>query len=486
MKRNILVFFVILLINTAFMLIRNISSLDELWNYNFARNICDGLLPYKEISIIQMPLYPTIVALFLKLIANELIISRVVAILLFTLTMFVGYKILDKLIDNKWLPIIGILGILLIYKAEYWGDYNFAVLLITMITIFLEVKNNKGKILDLNVKYDFFIGIFVGLAIITKQTTGLILAFTFVIYKWLLIRNKQDFILAFKISLIRGIGVLVPIFAFIAYLLFTNTMSDFIDYSLKGMSTFSNSFPYEELLKHPDIKFIFKVIGVLVPILFIINAIVFFKTKNMNLFVLLIFSIQNMIVVYPLCDVVHFLIGALPILITTIYVIYILFGKFIKEEANKLLAVISIVMIIVVSGYSVFTLGIYIKNSKDDLNHFWGIPVKENTYNAMKELTQYITEQEKQGKKVYVLHLEAVLPMIILDKYNKNFDMLLEGNIGSRGEDGVIEDIKQMENAIFLIETTPSRNRQSTEKIRTFVQENYEQIGTILNYGIFI
>ena len=35
---------------------RNLQNLDEIWNFNFARNIANGLLPYKDFNMLQTPL----------------------------------------------------------------------------------------------------------------------------------------------------------------------------------------------------------------------------------------------------------------------------------------------------------------------------------------------------------------------------------------------------------------------------------------------
>ena len=51
-------------------IIKPISDLDEIWNYNTARAISEGLVPYKDISMITTPLLPMITAIFLKTIAN--------------------------------------------------------------------------------------------------------------------------------------------------------------------------------------------------------------------------------------------------------------------------------------------------------------------------------------------------------------------------------------------------------------------------------
>lgn len=483
-KKDIIVFLLILLINSAFMLVRWVSDLDELWNYNFARNIFDGLLPYRDFNIIITPLYPAIVAIFLN-IANEVIVARILAILLFTGTMFLGYKLLDGLVKNKWVPILGTLILLFIYKDMFWGDYNFAFLFIVMLVMYQELRNNKGKVLILNIKYDLLVGVLTGLAILTKQTTGLFLAFTFVVYKWLFVRNKQDAILAFKISLARGIGVLIPIIGFVIYLLVTGIMGDFVDYSILGIATFNNSFPYSELLTHPGIGLTFKMIGVLVPVFFIFNTYMLWKSKDTNLAVLLIFSLQNMIIVYPLCDVVHFLVGALPILVTTVYSAYLICEKDLTEMANKAIAIVTIASIIIFALYAVVTLVNYAKNAENDLKHFWGVPMSAGLHDAMVLLDTFIDEREQEGKEVYIVNLDAVLPMIVADKYNKHYDMLTKGNMGSKGEDGIIEDIEQKENAVFLISPKPSNNRQSSEKIRSFIQDNYTNVGQVLDYSIY-
>ena len=48
-----------------------VTNLDELWNYNTARAIMNGLIPYKQISMITTPLLPTIVAIILKIMMNS-------------------------------------------------------------------------------------------------------------------------------------------------------------------------------------------------------------------------------------------------------------------------------------------------------------------------------------------------------------------------------------------------------------------------------
>ena len=57
---NLLLFILIFLAILSIVLIKPLNNLDEIWNYNFARNIANGLVPYKEFNMLQMPLLPII------------------------------------------------------------------------------------------------------------------------------------------------------------------------------------------------------------------------------------------------------------------------------------------------------------------------------------------------------------------------------------------------------------------------------------------
>ena len=55
-KKNILLVLSIFVIIFSIIIIKPITDLDEIWNYNTARAISEGLVPYKDISMITTPL----------------------------------------------------------------------------------------------------------------------------------------------------------------------------------------------------------------------------------------------------------------------------------------------------------------------------------------------------------------------------------------------------------------------------------------------
>ena len=137
-------------------IVKPISNLDELWNYNTARAISEGLVPYKDISMITTPLLPMVTSIFLKLIANELIISRILAAVLWTGILFTIYKTFIILLkeENASLILTALIGILC--RNIYCIDYNIAVLFIALIILYEELKNIKEGSTN-NWKKDFLI-----------------------------------------------------------------------------------------------------------------------------------------------------------------------------------------------------------------------------------------------------------------------------------------------------------------------------------------
>ena len=153
-KKNILLCIFIFITIFSIIIIKPLSNLDELWNYNTARAISEGMIPYKDISMITTPLLPMITAIFLKLIANEVIISRILAAVLWTGILFTIYKIFIVLVkeENTSLIVTALIGILC--RNIYCIDYNIVVLFITLVILYQELKDIQNG-LSFNKKKDF-------------------------------------------------------------------------------------------------------------------------------------------------------------------------------------------------------------------------------------------------------------------------------------------------------------------------------------------
>ena len=269
---NILFFFSIFIIILFIKLAIPLNDLDEIWNYNIARNIADGLIPYKDISMITSPLLGMITAVFLKLIANELIVTRILNAILATLILYSLYQTMNILKISKNINYLVIIILLIILKEYFCLDYNWAVALMGIIILNLELFNLENKEKDKsNFKYNFLIGNLVGIAICFKQSIGLLIAIIAILYNLIFIQRRKDIVEFIKRTIIRICGIFLPISILILYLFYNNALYEFVDYCILGIKTFSNSISYINLIREKNI--LLRVISILIPTIYLITSI---------------------------------------------------------------------------------------------------------------------------------------------------------------------------------------------------------------------
>lgn len=464
-----------------------ISNLDEIWNFNFSRNIADGLIPYKDFNIVQMPLLAIICGLFLKIFGSEIIVMRCMAVILMCAIFFIGYKVLRKLVpENVAMFVTAIF--LFLFKDVMCIDYNYAVLLIALIMMLIELKHNEKNMFEYNFKYNLCLGLLGGLAILCKQTTGLAVAMACTGYKIFAIRKKEDIQAFFKIAFTRLLGFCIPVLIFIIYLLVNNAFSNFVDYAILGIKTFSNKISYTNLLKKSSLS-------VLIPIALIVFFISLFrKNAKYEEYVIFAYAISTFIVAFPISDEIHFLIGAMISIIGIAYWIYEsfqngreeLFGKRIKVACYIIINFLAVFGLLLLTWNSILKINReYISVKKEtELAHFKGVPEDEGLKEMIQIVDNYILEKQSEGKKVYILDATAGIYYIPLNQYNKDYDMFLKGNLGGKGEKGIIERIESEENAIYLLKKS-GLNWQNPGDVRDYIIDNLEYSEDVLCFWTF-
>ena len=156
--KNILIYLGLILLVSGKIFIREFNNLDEIWVFNTARCFANGLLPYRDFTIIITPLLSMIAGTILKIFGTELIVFRFLECFEVATILFVIYKILVKLKINKSISLLMTLVIYLAYSDIFTFDYNWAVLLITLLTVYMELKFLKK---EFSFKRDFILGMLV-------------------------------------------------------------------------------------------------------------------------------------------------------------------------------------------------------------------------------------------------------------------------------------------------------------------------------------
>lgn len=503
-SKDFILFIFIAVMVFSIIAINPISNLDEIWNYNTARAITQNLIPYKDISMITTPLLPMITALFLKLIANEVIVSRVLASVLWGGVLFSIFKIFKLLIkeENTCLIITALFGLL--FRDCYCIDYNILSLMFSLIILYIELKNIDKPHFENN-KTDFLIGILAGLTVCTKQSIGAILAIIVVGYKIIFVKNKKEFIEYLKTAFKRIIGILIPIILVLIYLIVTNSLQDFINYAVLGISTFSNKIPYAKLMNNDkkEIQILSRIMPFILLAMAVLTIVLQNKKKKENIgnidnkiLTMLIYSLSTIIIMYPISDEIHFLIASTITFIGLAYILYLLgiaiYNKINLQSKKKIYKItslmISIIAIAFIAVRGIENITEYTKQEKNEtIEHYKNIQISEYLQERINEIDNFILEQEKENKKVYILDAEAAIYMIPINNYNKDYDMFLKGNIGKDGQEGQIQKIKQKEtNEIILIrKRNLQSNWQTPTEVVNYVRENLEFMGEVSIYEVY-
>lgn len=503
---NILIQFSIFALSLVLFLVARLTApatdLDEVWNYNTANAFAMGLIPYKQVSMITTPLLPMINSIFLKIVFNGIITYRVLMGIVFALIVLFIYLIIRELSSKKLLSYICafFIGTLLINK--FLLDYNYLFLLIVLMIAFLEVRDLK-KNENFNFNHNLCVGLLTGLAFLTKQTIGLLLIIV-VIFEVFIYMKKIGFDLKFtkfiKLIGVRIFGMMIPITIFLIYLGVNGAFNDFINYAIKGVKEFSNSIPYYRLFDSNDkvvsiISRLFIIVYIPLFITFILECVKNKKMKDelMNIYVLAICSIPVIAIIYPISDDFHLIVASVFALTVVAYLLIFLLNeidKFVKIDVfYKKLLLIGLLFIIILISFknAIIERNLNIKeNVLVSFKHYEGIYVPKYLSNRISDVTDKVRLYSNSGRESIIIDAEAAIYDIVLNKYKKNYGMLLIGNIGERGVEKIINEIKDSHNVYYFVKNPQyALNWQLPEDIIDYIRNNLKYHETVSVFDVY-
>ena len=503
---NILIQFSIFTLSLVLFLVARLATpatdLDEVWNYNTANAFAMGLIPYKQVSMITTPLLPMINSIFLKVVFNGIMTYRVLMGIVFALIVLFIYLIIKELSSKKLLSYICafFIGTLLIKK--FLLDYNYLFLLISLVIAFLEIRDIK-KNENFNFNHNLCVGFLTGLAFLTKQTIGVLLIFIMILEVFIYMK-KSGFNLKFdkfiKLIGVRILGMMVPIIIFLTYLGVTGAFNDFINYAIKGVREFSNNVPYYRLFDSNDIVVsiisrLFIIVYIPLFITFILESIKNKKLKDelINIYVLAFCSIPVIAIIYPISDDFHLMVASVYVLIIIAYLFILVLKKidgFIKIDIfYKKLLLIGILFIIILISFKnlIIERNINVKeNILVPFKHYEGIYVPKYLSNRISDVTDKVRLYSNSGRESIIIDAEAAIYDIVLNRYKKNYDMLLIGNIGEHGVEKIINEIKDSHNVYYFVKNSQyALNWQLPEDIVDYIRNNLKYHETVSVFDVY-
>lgn len=430
-------------------------NIDTVYNFVFAHNIKNGLVPYLDFNMIITPLCAYITAFFL-LFYDKIIVINFLLIPICILIFYFLCKICNllELPKSQSLIINGFASLFITFISGF--NYNLYIIICWELLTFLFLKLNSLQ--NININYIFKISFACSISILFKQTNGFIfLISSFVglfvlLYKY----NKNKILKYLTLFLIFNILLLTP---FLLYLFSSDSFNDFIDQTFLGIGYFSS---YFKLIS----------ISTIVAYITIISLMFFYlymKKHDFNLIILFLFSVIQINVVYPLANINHFICGIIGFFI----MIQLLLDKFLNKY------ILSILFFGLFIYYIIYPLYIddYVFSKQ---KYFTGCLIEKEVEDNIDILTNYI--MVNNDKVYYIITENSSMINLNFDIYNKYYDLFFNGNIGSN--DGV-DLIKCIEDQYIIVYTDENDDFwQINRDVLNYIR-NLNVIDNVGNYTIY-
>ena len=452
----------------------NLESSDELWNFQNIYKMYNGFQIYKDANVIITPLFFWIGEIIFKILGANFLSFRIFNMIIITFLFFITYLILKELKISKKTSLIIVLT-LIVLKGYYiilgQANYNMLALSFFILGIYFYLKNYKYN--------NIIQGIIIFLIFSTKQNIGTFYILGLLIYE-----------IFFKKEKIKNIFIKFFIFIFLLIIMLfkfylDNNLLYFINYAFLGISEFATGNIFIDISNF-FLTLFFIIINLSLFIVFIKNKKINSEEKK-YLTILECFSILLILVMVPIQNEMHFLIGIYLSIIEFIYLIKIFFRELGIKINNKIKKYVLITFLLFTCTYSIYNFVHWKKLIKTDKftkeEPFYGSFCEDKLVENIDNVKQYIEQNERN---VIVLSHKAALYMVPLKRNNGIFDLAFKGNLGKEGEEGLINKIKNLKDTEILIEKDENNiTFQESKLAREYIINNMEKIGEIEEFDIY-
>lgn len=420
---------------------------DELFNYGFAKNIIDGLIPYKDFNMIIPPLFAYITALVLKVFGQSLLVYHILTAVIITSITFMSAKKIGILSFIIYL-------LLLIYPYTGYNMFTLFLFFILLNTIKEESTNKKKKKEEKQNKLtEYLEPIIISLIILTKHTLGLL-----VIPSLIYSKNKLKTFLIY-------VGAFLVL---LTYLLLNNNIMQFIDYTLLGMFDFAEK-------NGTGIDFLLIVEIAIIGYLIYLTK----KTKKKEYFYILMYQI----VTFPIVNYVHFIISFIPF-------VYIIISKYKNNFYVKWFSGVALITFAITFGVLLFRENKYFQPEYYNDNNFMkGRLTQKITIEGVELIDEYTSIYKEH--KLYIFSYLGYYMKLNLDLPITKYDLINNGNMGYKGYDKYIEETEEYckdNKCIFFItkQEVNEKGFQTNKKILKYVMGNYRNVYSTNFFNIYV
>ena len=411
----------------VFVLICKDITFDPINEYGMSHAIRMGEVPYKDFNTVSTPLFIIFSSLGLFF-YDSFAVYLIEACLLYTLAYFSFQKILGK---NS---ILIVFAMCLILFRCFIPTYNTMAFTLIIFLMYLERKKVP----------DIWIGVVLGLLVLSKQTIGIpVFLITCIgIREWKRIWDRTK-------------GCLIVGGVFILYLLLTGAFTSFFDLCLFGLFDFGSN----NHLLTPSF--------IICTCLMVLTTLYFLKKDSKN--ILFYYALGAVFLVIPICDFSHFP-YYLPIFLIPII------EKYNEKISLKYLPYALLVVFICIN------IGLrldYLKNvTFSPFHHFEGTLMYEPSIPRV----QKILDRMGECSSYEVIDAMGMFSSIVLDQNINYFDVPLHGNYGYLGTKGMMKKVDSLTDTYFFINEKYLEKFERGE-INQYTQMDYELIRYVVDHS---
>ena len=427
-KKDILILIIIFIYVGILVSFSNADN-DLIWNYGFSYNIASNLIVYKDFNMVITPLYPFICGLVMKLLGNNFLIFNLINIVLLSSMYYYIYKKYPK----SYIPSMVLISFIL------RPSYNFLIMFLLLILLNLEEDK------------DFLIGFVLGLIFLIKQSF-IILCIPSIIY----IREPKKILKRIE-------GFLIPCILIGLYLIINNSLYEFINYTVLGLFSFGTKNSFFNL-------------GT-VFILVLIGFLTFYYSKYKDIKVLYLICYQVM--AYPIFNAMHILFSVIPVFI---YFLDRWVNSKKKENDFSYLKYLNYMALVLLMCP---VLSLFLQYHFKDLSKGMGALEYKDIDSKYLVNAQVIDKEIHNLDKTYFVMYDAYVYKLLLNRKINSYDLLLNGNMGYKGEDSVINYFDSLDSNTYFLLDLEYEGGQLSKKIDSYIRNNYKKVKTFNNLILY-
>lgn len=459
----------------------SIDVSDELFTFANTYKLHNGINLYSQNNVIDTPLFFWIGNLFLSIFGDNFFVYKIYGIIIFEVIFLLQLNILRKLKVPTARATVYILLISLPFTKTLFGsgaNYNNLAILFWLLGMNFIIKKDD---LHVNIIEQ---GITSALIFATKQNIGIYYLMGLTIFT---IYNYRKEIQKVVKKLFGTYAIFLAItMVWLTILIIQGEFKDFINYCFLGIGEFAtNHFNFQD----------FNIVLYAIPIIAFIIAWFMKKKEKLKLndnftkisIFFACFTFTSLLIGYPIFNIYHI---KLALIVPIVYCIYI--AEQFVVNAKELFELNIIKKIII--GYisialivNIVYLGVTLSRGFYEVNYkepYFSMFATKEMREKINEVTNFVKLKEKNSQKVIIFSEEANIYQILLGKNYQDFDLPLLGNWGYKGEEKVLEKIKNLEDTFILIKDK-SATEQESKKIKDYIKENYNKTGEIADFEIY-